>query len=151
MTGDRLVRECHSFAWARVGDVPTDDVIEAYRRAHAEAPLDVRPAGIDAVLIRVGASHPWLARFADAYAALFVRRGLFRTKLVVLLAMLESGAPHHWRFEPPERSRTGSWARLIWWGLGAGLKALVAILAFGPVHAAAAIAGRGDSARERSG
>ena len=142
VTDDRLARECRSFAWALVRDVPTDRVIDAYRAAHARPPLDAVPAGIDAVLLRVGAVHPWLARIADAYAALFARQGLFRTKLVALLAMLESGAPHHWRFEPEARSPVGAWLRLVWWGSGGALKALFGLLLFGPLHLGSALFGR---------
>ena len=98
---ERLARECRSFAWALIGDAPTEDVLAAYERAHAEGPLDRPGSPIDRALIRVGSVHPWLARLADAYAAVFARRGLFRTKLVALLALLESSAPHHWRFERP--------------------------------------------------
>ena len=130
----RLALECRSFARALVGDAPSDAVRSAYERAHGQPPLDERGSPIDRVLIRLGSAHPWLARLADAYAAVFVRRGVFRTKLVVLLAMLESGSPHHRRFERASVSRAGAWALLILSGLAAVLALVLGVVLFGPTH-----------------
>ncbi len=133
-SSERLARECRSFAWALVGDVPTDAVLSAYERAHRRAPLDQPGSTIDRVLTRVASAHPWLARLADAYAAMFVRRGLFRTKLVVLLAMLESAPPHHWRFERDSVSPVRAWARLVFSGSAAVLVLVMGVLLFGLPH-----------------
>lgn len=131
---EALARECRSFARALVGDAPSDAVRLAYERAHDQAPLDQRGSTIDRVLIRLGSAHSWLARLADAYAAVFVRRGLFRTKLVVLLAMLESGAPHHRRFERDSVSPIGAWGRLVVSGLAAVMTLCLGVVLFGPPH-----------------
>ncbi len=130
-----LARECRTFTRALIGELPGEPVIAAYRRAHeADAPLAVPGSRIDRWLARLGAVHPALARMADAYAALFVRRGAFRAKLVALLAILESGAPHHRRFEAPGRGRAAAWSLLVVWGLGATLALLAGLLVFGPLH-----------------
>lgn len=145
-----LEKECHQFAWALVSDAPTEAVIEAYRRAHTHPALSAAGSGIDRALIRVATVHPWLARIADAYASMFVRKGLFRTKLVALLAILESGAPHHWRFEIDTTSRLGAWARLVSWGVAAVLGLLAGVLMFGPIHLLSALFEREPRASEAS-
>jgi len=130
----QLERECHSFAWALVSDAPTDPVLEAYERAHAHPALSGSGSRIDRALIRLAAVHPWLARIADAYASMFVRQGLFRTKLVALLAILESGAPHHWRFEIEQTTRIRAWSRLVGWGVASGVALIIGIVVFAPIH-----------------
>ena len=130
----RLERECRSFAWALVSDVPTDDVIAAYERAHDHMPLAVGGSRIDRLLVATASMHSWLARLADAYAALFVRKGRFRTKLVVLLAMLESSAPHHWRFERESVSPPAAWSRLVFSGVAAVVTLVLGTVLFGLPH-----------------
>lgn len=125
---ERLEAEARTLGWALVADVPSEAVQTAYATAHQA--LDVPPRLIDGVLTRVAAVHPWLARLADAYASFFVRSGLFRTKLVLLLAMLESAPPHHLRFETESTSLTAGWARLVLNGLAALATLVVSIPVF---------------------
>jgi hypothetical protein len=96
----------------------------------------------------MAAYQTWLAMLGDAYAASFARRGLFRTKLVALLAMLESGAPHHRRFDTIGRSPAGAWLRLSWWGLMALVKLVAGAVVFGPFHLWSMLFGRRDPAAE---
>lgn len=129
-----LTRECRVFTRALVGEEAAPAVVEAYREDSRAGAFGGPAEGIDATLLGIGVRHPVFARLADAYAAVFVRRGAFRTRLVGLLAILESGPPHEARFERVPRSPAAAWLRLVGWGIGAGLRLAAGTLLFGPIH-----------------
>lgn len=134
MSEEALARECRALTRALVGEDPAPAVVEAYRQAARAGVFGGPLAGIDGALLGIGIRHPVLARLADAYAAMFARRGPFRTRLVGLLAILESGPPHDARFERVPGSPAAAWLRLFGWGLGAGLRLAAGTLLFGPIH-----------------
>ena len=87
-----LRRECVLFTRYLLGTEPPADVLSAYMRAHE---LGVIASGgtasaIDRATVAFARLGPRAARAADAFAAVAARGGLFRRKIVLLVAILES-------------------------------------------------------------
>lgn len=87
-----LRQECRTFCRYLVGRDPTDGVMSTWLRSHAIGALAVRRSAgaFDRLLLTVARGGAWRARAADTYAVLLARRSLLRTKLVVMLAILET-------------------------------------------------------------
>lgn len=102
----QLERECAVYTRYLVHQDPTDYVIGKYLAAHRNAPLfdDSQASAFSKFLVKLSARNPFLARLADAYTSLFYKRSLFRNKLVLLVAILESCAPTYPVFEAPDAS-----------------------------------------------
>lgn len=92
---ERWARECDLFCRYLLGRSPEPAVVAAYCRAHAvgvvERQLPAHPSARDRALLQIARIGPAFVRAADAYAAVFARSSLLRRKLVLLLAILESG------------------------------------------------------------
>ena len=99
-----LDRECRVFSRYLIGQSPSAYVLGKYRDAHAKLPdlRDGAPAPFDALLIRLAGWNPFLTRLVDSYACVLFKPSRVRTKLVVLLAILESCAPSHRSFDLAE-------------------------------------------------
>lgn len=128
---EALDREVRSLTRYLVGRDPTHYVVESYRDAH-QAPALARPStGVDRALLNVARRGAWGAALADAYAGLFVRTGIFRSKAVLAYGILESTRSFHTELD---RVPSGRWLRLVTLGLGAGVTAAAATLLFAPLH-----------------
>ncbi len=128
-----LTQECRTYARYLVRSEPNEYVVRSYVDAHA-APALARPArGIDRTLMRVSGWHPWGTALADAYAGLFVRTGLLRSKLVLLFGILEATPPYHTTLD---RIPRGGVLRLVGLGIAGALVGLLATVVFAPVHLA---------------
>ena len=90
-----LEQECRTFTRYLVRRDPTPYVIGKYAAAHTASPAMAQTEGkgssrFDVRLTAIARRHPVLAVMADAYARIFVPRGLLRKKLVLLLAIIET-------------------------------------------------------------
>ena len=87
-----LDAECDVLTRMLIDVEATASVKAAYGRAHSLNLLTApsRPTRFDRALVAFARWHPWAARLADAHARLFVRRGLLRRKVVLVLALLET-------------------------------------------------------------
>ena len=132
----RLNRECATYTRYLTASAPSDYVLARYRHAHrASPPLCVGTSAFDRLLLRLSATSPFFTQFTDVYSRLFAPRSLFRRKLVLLLAVLESTAPSRVAFDRPDTaSPAGFWLRLALRGLVVGLMGLLALLLLGPPH-----------------
>jgi NADH dehydrogenase len=90
-----LQEECRSLTGYLVSAAPSPYVVEQYTRAaHAHRlAFDEDFSCFDRVTIWLARRGRMLARSADAYCAIFHRRGALRRKLIVLAAILEHVAP----------------------------------------------------------
>ena len=129
-----LARECAILCRLLTGGEPDARIVEAYIRGHAHASLSAEADGLDRLLLSAARRGVTRARWADAYAAVFQRRGLLRRKLVLLYALLETNPPSHLLFERAPRTRT----RALWGLARAGTVSVARLLAgviwFGPRH-----------------
>ena len=135
-----LQRECRVFCTYLVRSEPTDYVVERYIEAHAAPALMRAAEGVDRALLNVARRHHWGAGLADAYAGLFARTGVLRSKLVLLFGILEASSPFHTELD---RVLGGGVLRLAGIGFLGGATAVVATLVFGPVHLIVGGGGRG--------
>lgn len=95
------------------------------------------------VLARRGSAA---ASIADSYARLARPYGLLRRKLVLTLALLESAASTHARFDRPLAAGPfRTWAALVALGAAWSIRTVVALLLLAPVHLAASIGRRRGS------
>lgn len=88
-----LEQECRTFTRYLVRRDPTPYVIGKYAAAHTASPAMAEAENrgrFDARLTAIARRHPVLTVMADAYARIFVPRGLLRKKLVLLLAIIET-------------------------------------------------------------
>jgi hypothetical protein len=87
-----LAAECEVFTRYLIDRQAPADVVSAYLRAHVVSAVGASgsPRALDHAVMRVARLGPRFARVTDAFAALFVRGGLLRRKLVLLVSILES-------------------------------------------------------------
>jgi len=86
--------ECAVFARYLSGQTAAPWVRDRYQAAlrRRGSELGVRNR-FDALLLRLGARHPLLARLADLHARFFCADAALRRRLVMLLAIMETHAP----------------------------------------------------------
>jgi hypothetical protein len=104
---------------------------ERYSRQQRALGLDA-PSGFDALLVRLARRGGPALALADAYAGWLARKGALRTKLVGLLALLETAPESYAAVDAPDASL--AWPRLIARGLAEACIALVAAALLGPIH-----------------
>ena len=134
MNAPQLERECRVFTRHLIGSDPGDYVTARYVDAHRVRPGFAPHSRLDLFLCSFAGASPVTARLADAWAAVFAPGSTLRRKLVLLLAMLESSAPHYRRLEEVSGGRGVAFVGLIGHGLLAGATLLVSLLIFVPAR-----------------
>jgi hypothetical protein len=86
----RLVRECQVFTYYLSGLEFSPYVLQKYLDAHEKVIRYHAASRFDRVLLRFAAAGPNFTRLADSYARVFAPASTLRTKLILLLAILES-------------------------------------------------------------
>ncbi len=129
-----LAHECEVFTRALTGHPPSPALIAGYERGHVHPSLTTPPRPVDELLLAAARKGVWRARWADAYAALFDRRGLLRRKLVLLYALLETTAPTYLLFEQSPDTRLGAFGQLARAGVVGSVRLLAGVVWFGPRH-----------------
>ena len=124
-----LERECAAFVrylGAGAGDAY---VIAQYVAAHEAGVVEsARTSGFERSVVALARALPWSVRALDAHARVFGNGSLLRRKLVLLLAILETRAPHDEALDTPNPgSNLGMFVRMAW--LGAVFAALVVVTA----------------------
>ena len=134
MSDDRLARECRVFTRHLIGTDPGDYVVARYVEAHRARPVFTPISRMDRFLCAFAGTAPVMTRFADAWSAVFAPTSVLRRKLILLLAMLESTAPHYRRLEVVPSARAAAFTSLFLRGVLAVLVLLVSLLVFGPAR-----------------
>jgi hypothetical protein len=119
-------RECDVFVRYLAGAESTDYLRAKYTRAVELIPsLRTRP-GFESRLLRFAGRGPFAARIADAYAALLAPDSVLRSRLVLLVALLESSPPYH---EAIDRPPEGASVRELSGAIAAGLAGVLSLMA----------------------
>ena len=134
MTDTRLARECRVFTRHLIGTDPGDYVVARYIEAHHARTVFTPVSRLDRFLCAFAGAAPLMTRFADAWSAVFAPTAVLRRKLILLLAMLESTAPHYRRLETVPAARTAAFASLFLRGVLAVLTLLVSLIVFVPAR-----------------
>jgi hypothetical protein len=139
----RYAQECRTFARYLCGIDAPDDVVRSYLRGlQSTAFRDGPPVTpLDDMLQSLARRGVLRAALADTYARFFAPGGALRRRLVLLLAILESG-PLAQAFEPPEPGTARAFVELI--GLAARFALLLpaALIVVGPLHVVTLVRGR---------
>ena len=133
----RLEAECHALCRYLTG-VDADAYTSAkYIQAHAIGSVGPAAGWCDAVLAWAAATQgPLAAQCADAYAAMFVRHGLLRRKLALMLAVLETRLDTYRALDAPTTaSKTAVIARVCATACAMVIKAAIAAAALVPMVA----------------
>jgi hypothetical protein len=139
-----LTHECICMHRYLVGGVPSAYVVDKYEAAHRHLlALATTRNWFDAFLVRSARSHSLLLRLIQVYARIFAPAALVRKKAVLLLAVIECGAPslvtiQAARPRSPGRAIAGSILTVV----AFALELLLAVIVFAPIHAVSGLAGK---------
>ncbi len=103
---EHLERECKAYTRYLIGNEPTAYVTGKYLQAHQLNPaLKTDPVNrLDKLLLSFSSKGSFAAQMVDAYANLFFKDSLFRRKIILMMALLESATPFDADFDTPETS-----------------------------------------------
>ena len=92
-----LDEECIKFCRYLINRTPDSYVQKKYQEGHKACPaLNGASADqFDRLLIRIAIMNPFITKLVDTFTSIFCRFSLFRKKMVLLLAILESCNPTH--------------------------------------------------------
>ncbi len=131
-----LERECAVFVrylGAGAGDAY---VASQYVAAHEAGVVELREtSGFELSVVALARALPWAVRALDAHARVFGNGSLLRRKLVLLLAILETRAPHDAALDTPTPgSSFAMFVRMAWLGLVFATLVVVTALLLLPVR-----------------
>ncbi len=139
-----LERECDVFARYLAASAGDSYVKAQYVAAHEAGVVEL--AGTTAFQRRVvslASSAPWSLRALDVHSRVFANGGLLRRKLVLLLAILETRAPHDVELDTPTAGSAASmFVRMAWIGVVFALLLVASTVVLAPV---ALLSRAGDS------
>lgn len=94
---EKLRDECRIFCRYLMRMEPSEYVTKKYADAHRvrNADSQFRATAFDRFLIKFSRLNNLCTKLADSYARIFSNRSVFRKKLILLLAILESTHPYH--------------------------------------------------------
>jgi hypothetical protein len=123
---NQLERECITFATYLSGQPPTPYLIEKYLDFHQKLGEKTAEDRFDAFLVRISARSAAWTRVADSYARIFRPNSVLRTKLILVLALLECAPPS---FETLDRVPLGGIPGTVLRLAGASARFLFALIA----------------------
>jgi nucleoside-diphosphate-sugar epimerase len=146
----QLDRECVTYTRYLVRQDPTEYIVEKYCDAHqySEVLDDTNAPAFSNFLVRMSARNSFFTQLADAYTSIFYKRSLFRNKLVLLVAILESCAPTYPSFEVPDATNiVGVIFQMSLRTVGFVLALLLSTILLSPVRAVYALGARQSGER----
>ncbi len=122
-----LRHECSALTKYIIGDAPSSYIISKYCHAHRDSPplANRRTTLSDAFFTFLAVRHPFLARLVDAYTRILAPRSLIRTKLVLLLSILEA-SPH--TYQAFDRTSSTTFLRFAGHGAFIGARSFVYLM-----------------------
>lgn len=93
---DSLNEECTIFCRYLINQTPNSYVLKKYKEGHEATPaLNIGADDFDGLLIKIAKIRPFFTKLVDTFTAVFSKYSLFRKKMVLLIAILESCNPMH--------------------------------------------------------
>jgi hypothetical protein len=129
---DVLRGECRTFADHLLGHSASPALCERYLRQQRALGLDA-PTGFEALLVRLARRGGVALALADSYAGWLARHSVLRTKLVGVLALLETAPDSYAAVDAPDASL--AWPRLVARGVAEALTAFAAAVLLLPLRA----------------
>jgi hypothetical protein len=134
---NELANECRVFCNYLVKQAPNDYVLEKYLEAHKTEQLDreLKDTLFDRMLLYIAKMNPICTKLVDVYTRLSYQHSLFRRKLILLLAILESCSPYFSFFDRVDSpSRLVTFLKLIQETLTFAVISVPSVLLLGPLH-----------------
>jgi hypothetical protein len=138
-----LGAECRTFARCIAAVEAPIEIVRRYEEAHARGVVRgaTRATRFDCWLVGIARSGRLGFHLADGHSALWRRTGLFRRKLVLLLALLETAPGVHRQVLSGSATSAGSAVlRLLGHGLAGGLALILGTVLLWPLRIVAALA-----------
>lgn len=130
-----LTKECRVLTHYMIGAEPDGYICEKYRQGHECVIFEDDDDVFDVVLTKAVRRCSYLTILVDVYSAVFRRNGLFRKKLILLLAVLESYAPTYKQIDSVSvSSRSVLYLMAIKEIVTFSAALLLSVLAFGPFN-----------------
>jgi nucleoside-diphosphate-sugar epimerase len=135
-----LNSECDQLANYLLNINPNGYIRDKYSDGHKLLNLESTSNLFDDFLINVANKNPFFMKLADVYSSIFYRKSLFRTKALLLIAILESYGPTYFEIDSPnDFSKFTLYTKLAQKLLVYLMTLIVSILLFSPFHAFSAI------------
>lgn len=94
MNNSKLHKECTVFCRYLIKQEPNDYVQEKYKDAHMKSGIKLgNSSAFDRLLISTSLINPVFTKIVDIYTSIFFKSSVFRKKMILLLAILESCTP----------------------------------------------------------
>lgn len=91
---NKLDKECNRFCYYLIKQMPNKYVVEKYHDAHRVGSIKQSEiSSFDNLLISIALINPFFTKLVDVYTGIFFKASIFRKKLILLIAILESCAP----------------------------------------------------------
>ncbi len=129
---ETLRAECRVLARHLLGLTPSPATCDAYVRQQRALGLDAPLGGFDALLVRLARRGGIALALADSYAGWLARRSLLRTKLVGVLALLETAPESYAAADAPDPR--WAWPLLVLRGAAEAATALSALALLLPLR-----------------
>ncbi|MEN8182141.1 MAG: hypothetical protein ABFS46_06355 [Myxococcota bacterium] len=124
---DLLVREARSFASHLVARAPSDELCLRYADANRVL-IPTWESARETSIVGFARRHPWSVSYLDAASGLVASRGLLRSKLLILAAVLETSPEYADEFLPRTSSLLPLVTGLVGRGILGVLRAAVGLL-----------------------
>ncbi|MDO8281265.1 MAG: hypothetical protein Q7U10_01355 [Thermodesulfovibrionia bacterium] len=136
MNSSRLDNECKAFYQYLISGNPDKYVLEKYNNAHTlGSPGQSGLSNFDKVLLAVAQRGTFFTKLVDVYTTIFFKNAIFRKKLILLIAILESYAPVCYKLDSVTvRSKTIFFIKVFSWFLVFAFSLLIAVVLFMPLH-----------------
>jgi hypothetical protein len=138
-SNQQLITECIAFGNYLIQRDPDEYVINNFCKAH-EARLRSRThqqCFFERILLYVATMNSLGTKLVDVYTSVFLKKGIFRQKLIILLAILECNHPYHMILDTPNFKRNRIIIpKFIMKTISFSVFLILASLVFWPIHIA---------------
>lgn len=136
MNLSRLDNECKVFYQYLISGSPDKYVLEKYNNAHTLGSLGQSYlSNFDKVLLAVAKKSTFLTKLVDVYTTIFFKNAIFRKKLILLIAIIETYAPACYKLDSVTvRSKTIFFIKVFSWLLVFAFSLLISTVLFMPLH-----------------
>lgn len=129
ISSDRWDRECLLITRYLVGENPSDELKERFRSGNGLL-LSSGNFRSDEAVVSFMISHPWSLPYLDAASALVRPTGLLRSKILLMVSLLETHPGFTRFFFPRSDSKARVVLKLIGLGFLSGLKACLGLMIY---------------------
>jgi len=131
--------ECRAFCRYLIDMSPNEYILKKYTDAHKTKNTDFKSQTgfFDRFLIRFSSRNRFFTKLSDSYARVFFKHSVFRKKLLLILAILESTHPYHSHIDSVDsHSKMNLFVIIFFRTLLFSFSLMISALLFAPLHIA---------------